>query len=214
MSSPALRAPDRLVSVRGVHFLRWSARALDLSTYIKFMIYILTMYNSFMKIAIISDTHDRLDNIEKALNYIKEQGAEILIHAGDLAHSETLEYVCKKFHGDIFYIGGNADIDNEEIKKLEKIYKTLKTFTETAKLTLGGLSLVITHKPMDAKKLAESGKYDLVIHGHDHKPWQSFIGKCEILNPGNLADTRYPATFALYNTEIKKASLIAIQSLT
>lgn len=167
-----------------------------------------------MKIAIISDTHDRLDNIEKTLNYIKEQGAEILIHSGDLAHSETLEYICKKFHGDIFYIGGNADIDNDEIKKLEKIYKTLKTFAETAELELGGLSIAVTHKPLDAKRLAESEKYNLVIHGHDHKPWQSFVGRCEVLNPGNLADTRYPATFAIYDTETKNARLVAIQTLT
>lgn len=166
-----------------------------------------------MKIAIISDTHDRLDNIEKSLDYIKEHGAEVLIHAGDLAHSETLEFICKKFHGDIYYIGGNADIDTDEIRRLTQIYNSLKTYTEVADLNLGGLKIAVTHKPVDAKQLAQSGKYDLVIHGHDHKPWQSFVGKCEVLNPGNLADTRYPATFAIYDTETRKASLIQIARL-
>lgn len=160
-----------------------------------------------MKIAIISDTHDRLDNIEKALKYINEQKAEVLVHAGDLAHSETLEYVCKKFHGEIYYIGGNADIDVEEIHGLTRIYNMLKTYTENAELKIGGLNIAVTHKPSDANKLAATGKYDLVIHGHDHKPWQSFVGKCEVLNPGNLADTRFPATFALYDTETRKALL-------
>lgn len=182
-----------------------------------------------MKIALISDTHDRLDNIEKALKFINEQKAEVLIHAGDLAHSETLDLICKKFHGQIYYIGGNADIDSDEINGLEKIYSALKTYAENpstkpayrsgrlgacAELNIGGLNIAVTHKPVDARKLALTGKYDLVIHGHDHRPWQSFVGKCEILNPGNLADTRYPATFALYNTETRKAELIAIQRLT
>lgn len=167
-----------------------------------------------MLIGIISDTHDRLDNIEKALKYINEQKAEVLIHAGDLAHSETLDLICKKFHGEIHYMLANADIDLDEIKSLEKIFPLLKVHKQVAELKIGGLKIAATHKPKDAKLLAANGKYDLVIHGHDHKPWQSFAGRCEILNPGNLADTRYPATFALYDTETRKAKLIAIQRLT
>jgi len=163
-----------------------------------------------MKIAIISDTHDNLGNLEKALKYINEQKAEVLIHAGDLEHVETLDFLCKKFHGKIYCVEGNAEIDADESRRLAQIYPELNSFDELAELNLGGLSIAITHRPKDAKKLAATGKYDLVIHGHDHKPWQSFVGKCEILNPGNIADIGYPATLAIYDTETRKASLVQL----
>lgn len=166
-----------------------------------------------MKIAIISDTHDRLDNIEKALNYIKDQNCDALIHSGDLAHSETLDLICKKFHGPIHYIAGNADIDPEEIYGLTKIYPNLKYYPDFAELEIGKKRIAVTHKPVDANELARSGNYDLVIHGHDHKPWQRFIVKCEILNPGNLADIRFPATFAMYDLETGKPNLIEVAKL-
>lgn len=167
-----------------------------------------------MKIAIISDTHDRLDNIEKALKYINEQKAEVLIHAGDLAHAETLEYVCKKFHGPIHYIAGNADIDEEKIHGLTKIYPELKYYPDYAELECDGKRIAVTHKPIDAKELARSGNYDLVIHGHDHKPWQSFVESTELLNPGNMSnDDRYPSTFAIYDTAANKPKLILLSQI-
>lgn len=166
-----------------------------------------------MKIAIISDTHDRLDNIGKALKYINGQGCEVLIHSGDLAHTETLEEICKKFHGEIHYIAGNADIDPEGIYELTNIYFKLKYYPDVAELEIGGKRIGVTHKPIDANELARSGNYDLVIHGHDHKPWQKFIGKCEVLNPGNLSDIRFAPTFAIYDLEKGKPRLIEIAKL-
>jgi len=165
-----------------------------------------------MKIAIISDTHDRLDNIELALNYINAQDCKVLIHAGDLALSETLEFIADRFHGEIYIVEGNADLDPEITEKLTDIYPELQYFKKTAELEIGGLKIAVTHKPVDAKKLA-GPDFDLVIHGHDHKPWQSFVGKCEILNPGNLSDRAYPATFAIYDTVTRKPKLIILNSL-
>ena len=80
-------------------------------------------------------------------------------------------------------------------------------------IILKNKKIAVTHKPAEAKKLAQTGKYNLVIHGHDHKPWQSFIGACELLNPGNLADIRYPATFAIYNLGPNKPELFILERL-
>jgi hypothetical protein len=167
-----------------------------------------------MKIAIMSDTHDKLASLEKALNYINQQKAEVLIHAGDLEHSETLDLICKKFHGEIHYVAGNADMDPEEIFNLTKIYPNLKVYPDYAELEFDGKRIAVTHKPTDATELAKSGNYDLVIHGHDHKPWQRFVGKCEILNPGNMtSDDRYPNTFAIYDVAEGKPKLVELSKL-
>ncbi len=166
-----------------------------------------------MLIAIISDTHDNLFTLNKAIAFINERGCDVLLHAGDMSRTDTLEHIAQKFHGPIHIVEGNSDINPENFHALAKIYPLLTFHGPTASLELDGLRIGITHKPQDAKQLAASGSYDLIIHGHDHKPWQSFVGTAEILNPGNVQDTRYPATFALYDTTTRKAQLVQIGKL-
>lgn len=166
-----------------------------------------------MKIAIISDTHDNLYNLAKALDlYIKEK-CDVLLHAGDMAQKETLEYLAMKFHGPLHVVEGNADTNPAELKDLTKIYPNLIFHGVVADITVDTLRIGMTHFPKIAQQLASEGIYDLVIHGHDHKPWQSFNGKTEILNPGNLQDSRYPATCALYDTSTRTAQLFQIARL-
>ncbi|MCX6797241.1 MAG: metallophosphoesterase family protein, partial [Candidatus Doudnabacteria bacterium] len=59
----------------------------------------------------------------------------------------------------------------------------------------------------------ESQKYDFVFHGHTHKPWQETIGKTIIINPGTLAGLFNKATFAVFDTETKKAQLILLEKI-
>lgn len=161
-----------------------------------------------MKIAIISDTHDNTYNLRKTLAYIKERGVAVLLHAGDMTKAETLELIGNSFHGDIYVVGGNADLNN--LEEVAKQYPLMNFGLDTLEVTLGSIKIAITHKPIDAKTLANSGKYNLVIHGHDHKPWQKIINNTELLNPGNVSDVRYPATFAIYDTETRKPSLVQL----
>ena len=56
-------------------------------------------------------------------------------------------------------------------------------------------------------KLAESGKYDFVFYGHNHKPWIEEIGETFLANPGTLAGLFNKATFAILDTENKKLEL-------
>ncbi len=62
-----------------------------------------------MLIAIISDTHDNIPNVKKVLDYCRENKIEKLIHCGDLAEIETLDYIKENFIGDIFWTFGNMD---------------------------------------------------------------------------------------------------------
>lgn len=166
-----------------------------------------------MKIAIISDTHDNHYTLNKALKYIAVIDCDFLIHAGDLARPETLDLIATKFHKPIYIVGGNADINIDEIKSIATIHPNIFYKKEYLEIEIDNIKIAVTHTPNSAKILAQGSDYDLVIHGHDHKPWQSHIGKTEILNPGNLQDTGYPATFAIYDTITKKPELIIINKL-
>jgi len=166
-----------------------------------------------MKIGILSDTHNRLDQIDKILRFFENEGVETLIHAGDLEHTEILEHIAKKFHGQIYCAQGNADIAPDELYKLSDIYPNLSYAPEQRNLTLGGLRVAVTHKPDAAERIAQEDPHDLIIYGHTHKPWQSRTNGCELLNPGNSADIGFPATCAIYDTQTRAPRLVQIALL-
>lgn len=174
-----------------------------------------------MKIAIISDVHNNETNLKKVLDYCGREKIPALICCGDLASKETLDFLCDNFSGEIFYTFGN--MDNGQLRDFEFVpeYKNAKIFKNFGEEEFENKKIAFVHFPDKAKKLCETGKYDLVFFGHTHKPWVSSVKttadrglkKCTMLNPGNVAGEIYPPTFAIWNTENDKFDLIRIHSL-
>jgi uncharacterized protein len=167
-----------------------------------------------MKIAIISDSHDNLPNIEKALRYINKQKIPVIIHCGDVCAPSILRQFAELFKGnEIHVVKGNVDGDIEGFENDAKNDPRITYHGNTGKLEIENLKIVFCHFPEVAKKMAESQKYDFVFYGHNHKPWQEKIGKTTMLNPGTLAGLFNKATFAIFDTETKKAQLILLEKI-
>ena len=167
-----------------------------------------------MLIAIISDTHDNIPNITKVLDYCKQNKIEKLIHCGDLATMETLDFLNDNFTGKIFFAFGNMD-DGHVASNLEGLseYKKTELFADFGHAEIDNKKIAFVHYPDVAKQLCESKKYDFVFYGHTHKPWEENIGKCKMLNPGNVANQYYPPTFAIWNTDDNNFELKRINEL-
>lgn len=162
-----------------------------------------------MKIAIISDTHDNIPNIQKALGWINKEGIEILLHCGDISTKETMESISSSFKGKITAVFGNMDINPSKGWK----FPNVQIFEETAEIEIGGKKIAIVHKPDKAKELALSQKYDIVFYGHTHKPWKEKIGECLLANPGNIANLFFKPSFAVYDTETGNLELKILETL-
>lgn len=161
-----------------------------------------------MKIAIISDSHDNLANIKKAIDVLKKEKVKTILHCGDVCAPATLKEVLKDFNGKFHLVFGNVDGDHFRLTKISfgKPSK-LKIFGELGEIKIGKKKIAFVHSPEFAKGLAATQKYDLVFYGHTHKPWVKIIGKTRLINPGNLAGLFYQATFAIYNTKTNKLEL-------
>jgi putative phosphoesterase len=166
-----------------------------------------------MQIAIISDIHDNLPNLQKVLDYCADQKIEKIICCGDITNQESLDFLNDNFSGEIFYAFGNADEGHLEKESLGKKYKKTSIFPDFGEASMEDKKIAFVHFPDKAKELAENGQYDFVFYGHTHKPWTEKIGKCEMLNPGNVAGTFYPPTFAVWNLDDGKFSLIRVHDL-
>lgn len=166
-----------------------------------------------MKIAIVSDSHDNLPNIEKFLDWVNNHGVEMIIHCGDLAAPSIIKKeLAPNFSGPIHFINGNV-ADRELNEEVAKEFNHVFFHQDFGELEVAGKKIAFVHFPWLAKELANKGKYDLVFYGHDHKPWEEIVGKTRMLNPGTLAGMFNKATFAVYDTETEKAQLILLETL-
>lgn len=166
-----------------------------------------------MQIAIISDTHDNIPNIEKFLTWLKFQDISLIIHCGDLCAPAILtKILAPNFSGEIHLVYGNV-CDRESLKENVKEFKNVKLHGDFGEIEKEGRKIAFVHYPDEGKKLAESQKYDIVFYGHTHKPWEEKMGKTLLVNPGNLAGMFYKATFAIYNTKTNKLELKILEIL-
>jgi putative phosphoesterase len=166
-----------------------------------------------MQIAITSDIHNNEVNLEKILRYCAEQKITKLICCGDLASKEILDLMNDNFAGVIYYTFGNADYT--ELRELDSVgkYRNTFLFKSFGETEIDNKKIALVHFPREARKLAETGRYNFVFHGHTHKPWVEKIGNCIVLNPGNVAGEIYPPTFAVWNTENDNFKLLRIHDL-
>ena len=64
-----------------------------------------------MNVAVLSDTHDHLDRLAKALAAVRDSGAAALVFCGDLCAPFTLAALAEGYAGPIHAVFGNNDGD-------------------------------------------------------------------------------------------------------
>ena len=64
-----------------------------------------------MKIAVLSDIHDRLDHLELVLLKVRESGADVLFFLGDFCAPFSLAALAEGFSNPIHAVFGNNDGD-------------------------------------------------------------------------------------------------------
>ena len=133
-------------------------------------------------IGIISDTHDNVGNVIKAVELFKRKGCDLVIHSGDIVAPATVPF----FKGlNMVFVKGNCDGDIEMIRaKAEEIGG--KFFLENHELEYHGKRIAVTHGKYQTvlTALIDSQRFDYVLHGHTHKSRDEHIGKTRVINPG------------------------------
>lgn len=159
-----------------------------------------------MKIAIISDTHNRYQAVETALQLIDERKVELLIHCGDIEDADTVWL----FPGKTHFVFGNCDSERASLR--QAMYGIGATLHEPfGQLELEGVKLAFVHGD-DSRllyQLVESGDFAYVFHGHTHQRKDEQHGPTRVINPGALhrVTTRTCAVLDLESGELETVSL-------
>ena len=135
-----------------------------------------------MLIGFVSDSHDDMDALKRAVSLFNGRGAGHVVHAGDLLSPFTVE-VLGGLKAPLSAIYGNNDGDRLLLRERfgESVHRPPYRFS------LEGRRLVVVHEHHVVDTLAKSGEFDLVVYGHTHRPDVRRIGESCIVNPGKAA---------------------------
>lgn len=133
-----------------------------------------------MKIGIISDTHTKSSRAKLALDMLIGNGAEFIIHAGDIVEIETLEFLknCGKEYVAVY---GNNDAH------LVTYHNKYNIMQEPHYFELENTKFKLMHLPFYMVPDA-----DVIIFGHTHTFEVEFIEGTLFLNPGESCARNKP----------------------
>jgi uncharacterized protein len=159
-----------------------------------------------VKVGILSDSHDDLDALAKAVALFNDAGVVQVLHAGDIVSPFTFE-VFRGLRAPLCGVYGNNDGD----RLLLHERSGGRLHVQPLFVTLDGLRGVIVHEPPLAGSLARCGDYDVVIYGHTHEPDIHREGTGLVVNPGKAARlNRGRTTVALLETDTREARIVEL----
>ena len=133
-----------------------------------------------MKIGILSDSHSKVSLAKDALDMLLENGAEFIIHAGDICEYEMLELLknCGKRYVAVY---GNNDAH------LVQFHNDYNLVQEPNYFKLANTTFKLMHLPFYMTPDTE-----VVISGHTHEFHSEFVEGTLFLNPGEICARSKP----------------------
>ena len=159
-----------------------------------------------MKVGVLSDSHDHVSLLRKALEVLQKEGAELILHAGDYVAPFSVAILAEL---SIPWWGVLGNNDGEILGIFQKSEGRIKApFLE---LEEKGYRIFVSHFYQPAKLAFASGHYDLVVYGHTHEAIIKEEGRSILLNPGEVCGLLSgQSTVAVCNLEKRVAKLISI----
>jgi uncharacterized protein len=164
-----------------------------------------------MKIGVLSDIHDNLDNLKKAIDVFKSQGAEEVIFCGDFYSPIPARFLSFNFPGKIHCVFGNGDGDRFAIKGFAVSgADNLILHGEYAEIEIANRKIAATHFPFYAQALAKKDVYDAVFYGHSHVSQIEQVDSTLCANPGEIMGFKGLASCGVYDSETNTIEIITL----
>ena len=140
------------------------------------------MRSNFMKIGIMSDSHDHLDNIKKAVQIFNMENVDIVVHCGDFVAPFAIKPL-RDLTMKVFACYGNNDGEKVMLQKIFQEFG-IEIHQRNQAVKYNGKNILLMHEPDFPDIYAESGEFDLICYGHTHHPDIHKLNDIYIVNPG------------------------------
>lgn len=132
-------------------------------------------------IGILSDSHDNLPMIGRAVRVFNDAGCDLVIHAGDIVAPFAARALAG-LRAPIKAVFGNCD------GEIEGLTEALATLGEIQKPPFrfehGGLRILLVHSSAGLAPLLAADTVDVVVCGHTHRAEVRRKGSTLLINPG------------------------------
>jgi len=173
-----------------------------------------------MKIGVLSDTHDQIGRVAKAVALFNGEKVDLVVHCGDIVSPFTLQFYrelkcpMKAMFGNntgdlLRHIAYRKEFRLEHMELIDIPFVTVNADGRVIGVYHGDV-------PAITEALIQSKRFDCVFTGHTHI---AKIRECDgvlAVNPGTLLD-RYKEgmsekpTVAVYETESNSARLVFVE---
>jgi len=164
-----------------------------------------------MIIGIISDTHDRLPFIDKAIRKMNSEKVELVLHAGDYC-APFAAFRFKPLKAKMIGVFGNNDAEKELLRRnFHEIGVDIRG--RFAEIRVDGLKIALLHGEEEEllNSLLNTGSYDVVVYGHTHHSEIKKKNGVLAINPGEACGyLSGKATIGLLDTDTMDATVIPI----
>jgi putative phosphoesterase len=159
-------------------------------------------------IGIMSDSHDNLDAVRKAVRFFNKMDCDLVLHAGDFiapfAAKELGHLSCQ-----VRAVFGNCDGEKEGLTKAFQSFGAIKNAPFV--FDWKNLTILLTHTQFSNKKYVNEAKYDVIFFGHTHRPIIEKKGNTLLLNPGETGGwVTGKSSLALFDPKTREAEIVFI----
>ncbi len=155
-----------------------------------------------MKIGVISDSHDHLPMIRRAVVLFQERGVACVLHAGDFVAPFAVRELLK-FPGPVHGCFGNNDGERAGIRQVWP-----QVSEPPVALAIGGRRILLSHAPVAPASGSQAP--EVVVSGHTHRVLvERTPAGVLLLNPGEAGGwLTGRATVALLDTDTLDAEIL------
>jgi uncharacterized protein len=163
-----------------------------------------------VRIGILSDTHDRLSMIAKAVAWCNDTDVGLVLHAGDYISPFVIDTLAG-LNAPMVGVFGNNDGDRDMLLSKCREKKHLEIRGDITEVSAGGRDIALLHGHQKDRlaEVIQRGNHAVVVHGHSHRPTVSREGNTLVVNPGAVSGyLTGRCTVALLETEEMQVEIV------
>jgi len=139
-----------------------------------------------MRLAVMSDTHDQIPNLRRAVAMIRAANCDLIVHCGDFVAPFMLPEL-DAAEIPVHAVFGNNDGDRYLLTRnaLTRC-RHISLHGMFGRIAVDGRQVAFMHDGIAAEDIAAGGRYHLVCYGHSHRYEEKRVGNALVINPGEL----------------------------